>query len=89
MMIAHIEGATRVVGKSQGYHGLPIKDATFTIHNGQTVPCVTSAWHPTPKELQALLAGASVHVTFLGSGQPPVLVEVGPIPEERIYDPNG
>ena len=26
MMIAHIEGATRICGKAQGYLGLPLRD---------------------------------------------------------------
>jgi hypothetical protein len=82
MQIGRIKNATRVLGKSQGYLGLPIRDDTVgcTV-NGEGTPCMVSAWHPTPKELDALVAGAPVHVKILGTGHPPIMVEVGEIPE--------
>lgn len=90
MLIKRIEGATRVVGKAQGYLGLPIKDevaeiADITIEctvNGKT-PAMVTAWEPTPEELAALMRGASVHVRILGNVPPPMMVEVGPIPGAR------
>ena len=48
--------------------------------NGPGTPSMTTAWHPTPAELEALKAGASVHVTVLGSVPPPMIVAVGPAP---------
>lgn len=81
VLIAMIEGATRIVGQSQGYLGLPIRDET--IHervNGPGTPCMVTAWTPTPEELAALNAGASVHVRILGEVPAPMMVEVGPAP---------
>lgn len=81
MIIGRIEGATRVIGKQQGYLELPIRDEF--IHdtaNGLGTPWMVTAWQPTPEELEKLNAGASVHVRIRGVGHPPIMVEVGPIP---------
>jgi hypothetical protein len=75
MQIGRIENATRVLGKSQGYLGLPVRDEYV-----DQIPCMTTAWLPTPKELEALNAGAAVHVKLLGIVHPPILVEVGEPP---------
>lgn len=82
MQIGHVEGCTRVLGKSQGYLGLPIRDETISCKvNGTSTPAMVTAWFPTPKELEALNAGAPVHVRLLGTGHPPIMVEVGAAPE--------
>lgn len=87
MEIGVIEGATRIVGKSQGYLGLPIRDELINCSvNGQQTPCMVTAWKPTPAELAALIAGASVHVRILGKVPPPMNVEVGPAPEMLIVE---
>lgn len=83
MLIGHIEGATRTIGRSQGYKGLPIRDEK--IHctvNGPDTPRMVTAWTPTPDELAKLNAGASVHVCLLGQTHPPILVEVGEPPAD-------
>ena len=84
MQIAHIEGATRVIGKSQGYLGLPVKDHKIAVSVGGIVreqtSAMTTAWHPTPAELELLNAGASIHVTLLGSQHPPIMLDIGPVP---------
>ena len=82
MLIGHIEGATRVVGKSQGYLGLPLRDGVreCSVAGGE-VPFMTSAWVPKPDELAALNAGAAVHVSIDGIVPPPMLVTVGPVPD--------
>lgn len=55
MLSGHIEGATRIVGKSQGYLGLAIRDeAICCTVNGPQTPSMTTAWMPTPEELAAL-----------------------------------
>lgn len=83
MQVGVIEGATRVVGKSQGYNGLPIRDeVTNCSVNGPNTPAMITAWLPSPAELTALNAGASVHVRILGSVPPPMMLTVGPIPGE-------
>ena len=77
MQIGYIKNATRIVGKSQGYMRLPLRDE---IVNGST-PAMVSAWLPTPKELEALNAGAAVHVHIMGNIHPSIIVNVGEIPE--------
>lgn len=82
MQIGRIEGATRVVGKSQGYLGLPLRDEIVNCSvGGEGTPAMVTAWLPTPAELAALNAGAAVHVSILGSVHPPIMVEVGPVPD--------
>jgi hypothetical protein len=83
MHIGHIEGATRVIGKSQGYLGLPLRDELINCTvSGEGTPSMVTAWLPTPEELALLNAGASVHVRLLGTKHPPIIVEVGPVPEK-------
>lgn len=82
MQIGHIKGAQRIIGKSQGYLGLPVRDELINDKvNGQDTPTMTTAWLPTPKEIEALNAGAAVHVRLFGKAHPPIMVEVGEIPE--------
>jgi len=77
MLINSIEGATRRIGKSQGYKGLPLRDEVCP-HNGHQM--VTS-WQPTPAEAKRLAAGAPIYLTVLGSVHPPVLLSVGEMAE--------
>lgn len=82
MQVGRITGCTRVLGKSQGYLGLPIRDEVLTCTvNGEGTPAMTTAWFPTPAELEALNAGAPVHVRILGFAHPPIMVDVGPSPD--------
>lgn len=82
MLIARIAGATRVLGKSQGYLGLPIRDEfRNTTVDGPQTPVMVTAWEPTPDELERLKKGALVQLCILGTGHPPVMLEVGEIPE--------
>lgn len=82
MEIGVIEGATRIVGRSQGYLGLPIRDEIVDCPvNGPQTPAMVTAWKPTPAELEALNAGASIHVRILGKVPPPMNLSVGPVPE--------
>jgi hypothetical protein len=83
MQIGRIKGTTRVIGKSQGYLGLPLRDEVINCAvNGEQTPAMVTAWFPTPKELAALNAGAPVHVRIIGTGHPPIMVEVGETPDE-------
>lgn len=83
MNIARINGATRIVGKSQGYIGLPLRDELVNCAvNGPDTPRMVTAWEPTPDELAALNAGATIHVAILGVTPPPMILSVGPIPKE-------
>lgn len=82
MLIGRIEGATRVLGKSQGYLGLPIRDEIRnTTVDGEQMPVMVTAWEPTPEELDRLNKGAHVRLCVLGTGHPPVMLEVGDVPE--------
>lgn len=82
MQIGRIEGATRVLGKSQGYLGLPIRDCTMpTTVDGPETPVMQTAWLPTPDEVAAIVAGAPIILSVIGTGHPPVMVGVGAVPE--------
>lgn len=81
MLIAAIEGVTRVIGKAQGYLGLPLRDEVMNCAvTGEGTPVMVTAWQPTPDELARLNAGASVHLRVLGTQHPPVMLEVGQPP---------
>lgn len=67
-----IEGTTRRIGKSQGYRGLCVKD--FAYDDG--TPAMQTAWEPTPSEIARIVAGQPIILTLLGTGHPPVLIEV-------------
>jgi hypothetical protein len=81
MQIGRVEGTTRVLGKSQGYLGLPIRDEPLNCSvGGPNTPSMVTAWLPTPKEIEAICAGAPIHVRILGTAHPPIIVEVGAAP---------
>lgn len=83
MEIGRIEGATRVLGKSQGYYGLPIRDVLLNDSvNGPDTPAMQTAWFPTPDELAAINAGAPIVLTVLGRGHPPVMLSTGDKPDD-------
>jgi hypothetical protein len=77
MIVARIEGCTRALGAPPDWTpctsgsccGLPIRDEM----NGD-VPCMVSAWEPTPAELEALNNGGKVYLRVVGHGHPPVMV---------------
>lgn len=88
MIIGRIEGTTRVIGESQGYEPLPLRDQlmTYECANGHqhTCPTMTTAWYPTPAELKALLDGSPVHVRLIGVAHPPIYVAVPEAAEENF-----
>lgn len=75
MQVKRIEGATRTLGKSQGFLGLPLRDEVV---DGQAM--MVSAWEPTPAEVIRLEAGASIIVRLWGEHHPPIKLEVGEVP---------
>lgn len=84
MLIKRIEGFTRLLGKSQGYLGLPVRDEVIVdAATDDETPSMTTAWEPTPEELDALNAGASVQVRLLGDVHPPIMVFTGPVPDQH------
>jgi hypothetical protein len=72
-----MKGATRIVGYKQGYEPLPVKDITVANQQGEVMPCMVTAWLPTPDELQLLNAGVPVIVMILGTEHPPIKLTVG------------
>lgn len=95
MIIGKIEGATRTLGKSQGYTGLPIRDEAKNLGDlphmlhyngsnkvdGDNVPSMVTAWHPTPDEVERISKGATIYLHLVGIAHPPVMLEIGPVPE--------
>ena len=78
MLIKRITNATRVLGKSQGYIGLPIRDvATVDKTTGVLVNRMISAWELTPDEIDRLKQGATIYLHVLGTEHPPVMIKVG------------
>lgn len=83
-LIRRIPGATRVLGKTQGYLGLPVRDAEIDVMVGEEkvrAPSMTTAWELTPDEIDRINRGASVHVTILGESHPPIHITIGDPPE--------
>lgn len=76
MMAKMIDGMTRILGKAQGFLGLPVRDEVVE-HAGERYAVMVTAWEPTPAELEALNSGAFVEITMFGVGHPPILVGVG------------
>jgi hypothetical protein len=81
MEIGRIANATRVLGKSQGYLGLPVRDELINCAvGGEGTPSMVTAWFPTPAELHALINGAPILVRLLGTQHPPIMLDVGALP---------
>lgn len=73
------ENTTRVVGRSQGYVGLPVVDlASDDAVTGPGTPVMLTAWEPTPRELRDLSAGGMVVLQVVGRAHPPVHIGVQP-----------
>lgn len=79
MMIGMIHGYTRIIGESQGYKGLPLRDGQKFDHSHYecSTPTMTSAWFPDAAELARLVAGAPIYLEIMGTRHPPVLLSVG------------
>jgi hypothetical protein len=81
MQIGRIEGCTRVLGKSQGYLGLPLKDIELnSTVTGEGTPSMQTAWFPTPKEIADIQAGAAIVLTVIGTAHPAVMLGTGTVP---------
>ncbi len=83
MEIGVIQGHTNIIGKSQGYRGLPIRSILIDCPvNGPDTIAVETAWLPSPEEIGAMRAGAPIILRCL-FGQPSVWLYVGEKPEEN------
>ena len=84
MQIGMITGCTRIIGKSQGYLGLPVRDVvTNDTVNGPDTSAMETAWLPTPDEIAAIAAGAPVILRILGVNHPPVMLYIGEVPDAQ------
>lgn len=82
MEIGRIQGCTRVIGKSQAYYGLPLRDITLNdTVTGPDTPAMESAWFPSPDEIAALVAGAPIILRVVGPAHPPVQLYTGAVPK--------
>lgn len=72
MIAKMISGVTRVLGKSQGYVGLPIRDVKLPDGNN----CMISSWELTPAEIEMIKAGGCITLHVLGTMHPPVIMSV-------------
>lgn len=81
MEIGRIQGCTRIIGRAQGYYGLPLRDIVIddTV-TGPNTPAMETAWLPTPDEIAAIAAGAPIILRVVGSGHPPVMIYTGEVP---------
>jgi hypothetical protein len=86
MQVGRVSGCTRVRGYSQGYTGLPVRDEVFDLGD-RCVRATRSAWFPSPDEIARLNAGAPVYLVLLTSRHPPVLIDVGEVPDGEPTPP--
>jgi hypothetical protein len=85
MHIGRIFNATRVLGAPDNWEelttapciGLPIREGEVA-----GLPAMTSAWFPTPDEIDRLISGAPVYLHIIGCIHPPVAIEVGEVPSD-------
>lgn len=99
MIIIHIAGMTRELGRSQGFIPLPLRDDLLPDkETGTQLHTMTTAWEPAPDEIARLVNGAPLYLTIYGSrlpigtplhehilrgGHPPVMLSVGPVPVDE------
>lgn len=86
MHIGRIAGATRVLNAPEGWDNkkvfcgsLPIKDGKMA--NQKTM---TSAWFPTPEEIQNMADGAPIYLVIIGETHPVVALGVGEPPDHTM-----
>lgn len=73
-----IEGATRTIGESQGYIGLPLRDIVIdSTVDGPNTPAMQSAWALDRAERDAIARGAPIILTVFGTRHPPVVIQTG------------
>ena len=81
-----ILGATRSLGAPNDWDkktngpcaGLVIRDVTLPKSG---LNAMGSVWFPTPEEIAWIAAGAPIELWVLGDVHPPVIVQVGTMPE--------
>lgn len=81
MIIKRIEGAHRVFGAPPDWNGEDMSCGVLPVLDVQTPegPFMVSAWEPSPEELKALLAGATIKLWVRGQIHPVVALTVGDV----------
>lgn len=69
-------GYTRVLGRSQGFIGLPVKDAVMECDVGGPVETMTSEWELSPQDIAEIVEGGRIRITLQGTAHPPILVSI-------------
>lgn len=78
LQVARIRGATRTLGQSQGFIGLPIRDGMAKDpETGAMYPCMQSAWTIEPNDIERILSGEPLIVELWGRQHPPIKLTVG------------
>lgn len=71
-------GVTRIIGQSQGYIGLPLRDTVVDDPvTGPNTAIMQTLWQPTDEERQAIADGAKITLHVTGTAHPPVMLTVG------------
>lgn len=80
MIPGHIDGATHVMTSPREWREEGRKCSSLPIRANGGI--VSSAWFPTPEELERLFSGAPVYLTIVAppTSHPPVALSVGPAP---------
>jgi hypothetical protein len=84
MQIGRIEGTNATLGEPDGWNrhrdgicaSLPVR--VEQLLSGHT--SMTSSWLPTMEEIEAIVAGAPIHLQIISSVHPPVCLKVGEPP---------
>lgn len=72
-----MEGWSRLIGKDQGYLGLPIRDVIIECSvNGEGTPVMVTHWMPSADEIEAINHGFPIEVSLIGRAHPPIMVGV-------------
>lgn len=75
-IIGRIQGATDVVGESQGFTPVPLRHEVRE-YNGALISTVSFAVEFTPEELADLQAGKPFIINMFGRTMPPMMFMVG------------
>lgn len=84
-----IAGANIALKEPAGWNA-QTQGRVLTLHvrkqNTNAGPTLTSAWFPTLEEIEAMRAGAPVHVCIVSTAHPPMSVSVGDPPKADKSD---
>lgn len=79
MIPKRIAGATRYLGAPKGWEPESDGDCSHLAIldvPSEGSPVMISAWEPTPKEVEAIVAGQPIYLQVRGTAHPPVMLWV-------------